>query len=61
MTKRDREGVEKIQENRLHVYHKVIDPETGHIDHTDWRICKCYYCSLWTPEVIKAYEDFLLE
>lgn len=60
MTKRDREGVEKIQENKLHVYHNVIDQQTGKIDQTDWRVCKCCYCSIWTPEVLKDYDDFLL-
>jgi len=60
MPKRDIEGFEKIKENKLHVYHNIIDPETGKIDQTDWRVCKCLYCSVWTPETIKAYEDFLL-
>lgn len=56
MPKRDREGIEQ---NKLHVYHNVIDPQTGKIDQTDWRICKCCYCSVWTPEVLKSYEDSL--
>ena len=56
MPKRDREGIEQ---NKLHVYHNVIDPQTGQIDQTDWRICKCCYCSVWTPEVLKSYEDSL--
>ncbi len=60
MPKRYREGVEKTQENILHVYHNVIDPQTGKIDQTDWRVCNCCYCSIWTPEVLKAYDDFLL-
>ncbi len=59
MPKRDIEGVVKIQENKLHVYHKVIDSQTGKIDQTDWRVCKCRYCSVWTPETIKAYDDFI--
>ena len=49
MPKRDREGIEQ---NKLHVYHSKIDQ-------TDWRICKCCYCSVWTPEVLKSYEDSL--
>ena len=61
MPKRDIEGVVKIQENKLHVYHNVIDPQTGKIDQTDFMVCKCKYCSVWTPEVIKHYNDFLFE
>jgi hypothetical protein len=45
----------------LHEYHKVIDPQTGKIDQTYWKNCKCQYCSVWTPDVLKAYDDFLIE
>ena len=58
MTKRYLEGDVK---NLLHEYHKVIDPQTGKIDQTNWKDCKCEYCSIWTPEVLKAYDDFLIE
>ena len=61
MTKSDQEDVEKITRNILHEYHKVIDLQTGKIDKTDWQVCKCQYCSIWTPEVLKAYEEFLIE
>lgn len=61
MPKRNIEGEIKISNNLLHEYHKVIDPKTGTIDQTDWRVCKCKYCSVWTPEVINIYNDFLIE
>ena len=65
MSKRYLEGDVKIQKNLLHEYHKVIDPQTGKIDQTDWKVCTCQYCSeycsAWTPEVSKAYDDFLVE
>jgi hypothetical protein len=61
MAKRYLDGDVKIQKNLLHEYHKVIDSQTGKIDQTDWKVCKCKYCSSWTPEVLKAYDDFLNE
>lgn len=61
MPKRNIEGEVKISRNLLHEYHKVIDLQTGKIDQTDCALCKCKYCSLWTPEVTKAYNDFLIE
>jgi hypothetical protein len=50
--------------NLLHEYHQVIDSQTGEIDQTEWKNCKCKYCSFWTPDVLKAYasyEAFLIE
>ena len=61
MPKRDIEGKVKTTQNLLHEYHKVIDQQTGKIDQTDFMVCKCKYCSVWTPEVIKHYNDFLIE
>jgi hypothetical protein len=61
MAKRYLDGDVKIQKNLLHEYHKVIDSQTGKIDQTDWKVCKCKYCFSWTPEVLKAYDDFLNE
>jgi len=61
MPKRNIEGEVKTSRNLLHEYHKVIDPQTGKIDQTECSLCKCEYCSVWTPEVIKAYNDFLIE
>jgi len=43
--------------NPLHEYHRVIDPQTGQVDTTDWRGCPCPYCSVWTPEVLRAHEE----
>ena len=60
MPKRNIEGEIKISRNLLHEYHNVIDPQTGKIDQTDFLVCKCQYCILWTPEVRKHYDDFLL-
>lgn len=57
MTKRYLDGDVKILLNLLHKYHKVIDAQTGKIDQTDWKVCKCS----WTPEVLKAYDNFLIE
>ena len=61
MQKCDIEGKVKTSQNLLHEYHKVIDPQTGKIDQTDFMVCKCKYCSVWTPEVIKHYNNFLIE
>ena len=47
--------------NLLHEYHKVIDQRTGEIDKTDWKVCPCTYCSIWTPDVVLAYEEFIRE
>ena len=56
MTKRYLDGYVK-NVNILHEYHKVIDLQTGQIDQTDWQVCKCCYCSVWTPEVLKSYKE----
>ena len=62
MPKRNIEGEIKIsQRNILHEYHRLIDPQTGEIDQTDCLVCKCKYCIVWTPEVRKSYNDFLIE
>lgn len=65
MTKRYLDGdvkIEKnIEKNILHEYHKVIDPQTGQIDQTDFRVCKCRHCSIWTSEILQAHDDFLIE
>ena len=61
MTKRYLDGDVKIEKNILHEYHKVIDQQTGQIDQTDFRVCKCRHCSIWTPEILKAHHDFLIE
>ena len=61
MTKRNFDGTSKIEKNILHEYHHVLDPKTGEIDQTDFRICKCQFCSVWTPEVLKAYDESLIE
>jgi hypothetical protein len=61
MPKRYLDGDVKIEKNIFHEYHKVIDPQTGQIDQTDFRVCKCRHCSIWTPEILKAHDDFLIE
>jgi hypothetical protein len=61
MPKRNIDGELKTSRNLLHEYHNIIDPQTGKIDQTDFRLCKCKYCSVWTPEVIKAYNEYLIE
>ncbi len=57
MPKRYLDGNVKIEKNIFHEYHKVIDPQTGQIDQTDFRVCKCRHCSIWTPEILKAHDD----
>ena len=61
MPKRNIEGQIKAPRNILHEYHKVIDPQTGKIDQTDSLVCQCKYCIVWTPEVRKCYDEYLME
>ena len=45
--------------NKLHEYHRVMN-KYGQIDQTDWRICTCRYCSVWTPDVLASYDEYIL-
>jgi hypothetical protein len=45
--------------NRIHEFHRVLN-ETGEVDQTDFQICTCRYCSIWTPDVLASYAEAIL-